>query len=99
MWSIATPKLRSSTSGAGDLFAALFVSSLIRGSTTAVALGDAVSSTFAVIEQTASAGAQEMRIVEGAAGLFNPPVRYSPTSSDRWNPSAFNRNAHSEAKP
>jgi pyridoxine kinase len=94
VWSIATPKLRSSTSGAGDLFAALFVASLIGGSTTAVALADAVSSTFAVLEQTASAGTQEMRIVEGAASLLNPPVRYSPTSSDRWNPSAFNRNAH-----
>lgn len=79
VWSIATPKLHGSTSGAGDLFAALFVASLIGGSTTAVALADAVSSTYAVLEQTASAGAQEMKIVEGAASLFNPPVRYSPT--------------------
>jgi pyridoxine kinase len=44
VWSITAPKLRGSTSGAGDLFAALFVSSLIGGSTTAVALADAVSS-------------------------------------------------------
>jgi pyridoxine kinase len=29
VWSITTPKLRGSTSGAGDLFAALFVSSLM----------------------------------------------------------------------
>src|SRR5258708_12635612 len=31
VWSIATPKLQGSTFGAGDLFAALFVSSLIGG--------------------------------------------------------------------
>src|SRR5260370_3962236 len=34
VWSIATPKLQGSTSGAGDLFAALFVSSLIGGDPT-----------------------------------------------------------------
>src|SRR5258708_20231649 len=31
VWSIATPKLQGSTPGAGDLFPALFVSSLIGG--------------------------------------------------------------------
>jgi pyridoxine kinase len=82
IWSIATPKLHGSTSGAGDLFAALFVASLIGGSTTAVALADAVSSTFAVLEEIASAGAEEMRIVASASGLLHPPVRFSPISSD-----------------
>jgi pyridoxine kinase len=76
VWSIATPKLKGSTSGAGDLFAALFVSSLIGGSTTAVALADAVSSTFAVLEETVSVGAEEMRIVSGSASLLHPPVRF-----------------------
>jgi pyridoxine kinase len=79
VWSIATPKLGGSISGAGDLFAALFVSSLIGGSTTAVALADAVSSTYAILEETVSAGAQEMRIVQRAMSLQDPPVRYLPT--------------------
>jgi pyridoxine kinase len=79
VWRIATPRLLGSISGAGDLFAALFVSSLIGGSTTAVALADAVSSTYAILEETISAAAQEMRIVQGAASVQNPPVRYSPT--------------------
>jgi pyridoxine kinase len=82
VWSIATPKLHGSVSGAGDLFTALFVSSLIGGSTTAVALTDAVSSTFAVLEETVSAGAEEMRIVTSASSLLHPPVRFSPISSD-----------------
>ena len=79
VWKIVTPKLRGGISGAGDLFAALFVSSLVGGSTTAVALADAVSSTYAILEETVSAAAQEMRIVQGATSLQNPPVRYSPT--------------------
>ncbi len=62
VWSVATPKFQGSTSGAGDLFAALFVSSLNGGATTAGALADAVSSTFAVLEETVSAGAEEMRM-------------------------------------
>ena len=82
VWSIATPKLQGSTSGAGDLFAALFVSSLIGGSTTAVALADAVSSTFAVLKETVSAGAEEMRIVTSASSLLDPPVRFLPIPSD-----------------
>jgi len=82
VWSVATPKLQGSTSGAGDLFAALFVSSLIGGSTTAVALADAVSSTFAVLKETVSAGAEEMRIVTSASSLLDPPVRFLPIPSD-----------------
>jgi pyridoxine kinase len=81
VWSIATPKLHGGTSGAGDLFAALFVSSLIGGSTTAVALADAVSSTFAVLEESAVAGGEELRIVSGVGSLLHPPVRFSPMSA------------------
>ena len=72
VWSVTTPKLPIAPSGTGDLFAALLVSSLIRGSTTPFAMSEAVSATFAVIEQTAAAGAEEMRIVEAAACLSNP---------------------------
>ncbi len=73
VWSVTTPKLPIAPSGTGDLFAALLVASLIRGSTTPFAMSDAVSGTFAVIEQTAAAGAQEMRIIEAAACLSRPP--------------------------
>ena len=79
VWRMVTPKLRGSISGAGDLFAALFVSSLIGGSATPVALADAVSSTYAILEETVSAAAKEMRIVQRAATLQSPSVRYLPT--------------------
>ena len=43
VWSVTTPKLPTAPSGTGDLFAALLVSSLIRGSTTPFAMSEAVS--------------------------------------------------------
>ena len=73
VWSVTTPKLPIAPSGTGDLFAALLVSSLIRGSTTPFAMSEAVSATFAVIDQTAAAGSQEMRIIESASCLSSPP--------------------------
>ena len=72
VWSVTTPMLPIAPSGTGDLFAALFVSSLIRGSTTPFAISEAASATFSVIEQTAAAGAEEMQIIEAAACLSNP---------------------------
>ena len=73
VWSVTTPKLPIAPAGTGDLFAALLVSSLIRGSTTPFAMSEAVSATFAVIDQTAAAGSQEMRIIESASCLSSPP--------------------------
>jgi len=46
---LSTPKLPICPSGTGDLFSALFVSSLVRGSDTRGALEDSVSATFAVL--------------------------------------------------
>jgi pyridoxine kinase len=75
-WRLSTPKLPISPSGTGDLFASLLVASLVRGADTQAALVEAVSATFAVLEYTAAAGTEEMRIVEAAALLCNPPRRF-----------------------
>jgi len=75
-WRAATPKLPISPSGTGDLFAALFVSARVRGADTQGALGHAVAAIFAVLERTAAAGTEEMRIVESAAELVHPPRRF-----------------------
>jgi pyridoxine kinase len=69
VWRLSTPKLPIRPFGTGDLFSSLFVSSLVRGSDTRGALEDAVSATFAVLERTMAAGAEEMRIVESASML------------------------------
>jgi pyridoxine kinase len=75
-WRVRTPKLPISPNGTGDLFAALFVSARVRGSDTPAALSHAASAIFAVLERTAVAGSQEMRIVESAELLVHPPRRF-----------------------
>jgi pyridoxine kinase len=78
VWRAGTPKLPISPSGTGDLFAALFVAARVRGSHTPDALGHAVSAIFAVLERTAIAGTEEMRIVESAGLLVRPARRFDP---------------------
>ncbi len=75
-WRVRTPKLPISPNGTGDLFAALFVSARVRGSDTPAALSHAASAIFAVLERTAAAGSQEMRIVESAELLVHPKRRF-----------------------
>ena len=75
-WRVSTPKLPIRPSGTGDLLSSLLVASLIRGTDTPGALVEAVSATFAVLEYTAAARTEEMRIVEAAALLRDPPRRF-----------------------
>jgi pyridoxine kinase len=77
-WRAGTPKLPISPSGTGDLFAALFVAARVRRLHTPDALGHAVSAIFAVLERTAIAGTEEMRIVESAGLLVRPARRFDP---------------------
>ncbi|MGZ5873286.1 MAG: pyridoxal kinase PdxY [Bradyrhizobium sp.] len=75
-WRVRTPKLPISPSGTGDLFASLFASARVRGSDTPEALAHAASAIFAVLEQTALRGTEEMRIVESAGLLVHPRRRF-----------------------
>jgi pyridoxine kinase len=75
-WRVRTPKLPISPSGTGDLFASLLVSARVDGADTPEALGHAASAIFAVLERTAIAGTEEMRIVESAGLLVHPKRRF-----------------------
>jgi pyridoxine kinase len=75
-WRVRTPRVPISPNGTGDLFAALFASARVRGQDTPQALSHAASAMFAVIERTAAAGTEEMRIVESAGELVNPTRRF-----------------------
>ncbi|WP_159009325.1 pyridoxal kinase PdxY [Bradyrhizobium sp. S69] len=75
-WRVRTPKLPINPSGTGDLFASLLVSARIGGADTPEALGHAASAIFAVLERTALAGTEEMRIVESAELLVHPKRRF-----------------------
>ena len=69
---VRTPRVPISPNGTGDLFAALFASARVRGQDTPEALTHAASAMFAVLERTAAAGTEEMRIVDSAEKLVNP---------------------------
>ncbi len=75
-WRVRTPKLPISPSGTGDLFAALFAAARVQGKATPQALGHAASAIYAVLERTAAAGTEEMRIVESAEQLVHPTRRF-----------------------
>jgi pyridoxine kinase len=73
---VRTPRVPISPNGTGDLFAALYVSALVRGSETPEALSHAASAISAVLERTAARGTEEMRIVESADQLIRPKRRF-----------------------
>jgi pyridoxine kinase len=75
-WRVRTPKLPIHPNGTGDLFASLFASARVLGSDTPDALAHAASAIFAVLEQTALRGTEEMRIVESAGLLVHPRRRF-----------------------
>ena len=68
----ARRRLPISPNGTGDLFAALLTAARVGGLNTPDALSHAASGIFAVLERTAAAGTEEMRIVESAAQLVKP---------------------------
>ena len=75
-WRVRTPRLSISPNGTGDLFAALCVAARVLGKDTPQALSHAASAIFAVLERTAAAGTEEMRIVECAEQLVHPKRRF-----------------------
>lgn len=79
-WRVRTPKLPISPSGTGDLFAALFAAARVQGNDTKQALGHAASAVYAVLERTAAAGTEEMRIVASAEQLVHPKRRFDATA-------------------
>ena len=82
-WRVRTPKLPTSPSGKGDLFAALLMSARVRGADTPDALSHAASAIFAVLERTAIGGTEEMRIVESGDLLVHPKRRFDAITISR----------------
>jgi pyridoxine kinase len=80
---VTTPKLPISPNGSGDLFAALYVATCVRGADTPDALSHAASAIFAVLERTAARGTEEMRIVESGELLVHPKRRFDAVAVRR----------------
>ena len=72
LWRVRTPKLPIAVNGAGDLFAALFFHHNLASGSTPTALSLAVSSTFAVVAATLSAGRRELALIEAQKEFPRP---------------------------
>lgn len=75
-WKVSTPRLPCRPAGTGDLLTALFVSALVQGALVPDALESAVSGTFAVLLNTASASLKEMPIVESQKEFGRQKARF-----------------------
>jgi pyridoxine kinase len=87
-WIIATPRLSSSPSGTGDLFAALFAAALVQKLSADAALGRAVSGLYAVLEETERRRCYETALVPSAHSLLRPTREFAaspilPSANDR----------------
>ena len=76
VWRVTTPRLPVRPPGTGDLFTGILVARLVRGEGLHAALGHAASATYAVLEDTMRADAQEMRIVRSAERIVAPERRF-----------------------
>jgi pyridoxine kinase len=70
-WACAAPRISQVPHGSGDLFAALYLAGRISGEEPGSALGRASSAVDFVLR--ASAGADEMRLIENQNALAEPP--------------------------
>jgi pyridoxine kinase len=75
-WLVTTPRLPLAAKGAGDVLAALLFARLLSQESVPEALAAAVSSIFAVIEVTARAGSEELRLVAAQDALVAPSRRF-----------------------
>jgi len=75
-WKVSTPRLPCRPAGTGDLLTALFVSALVQGVALPLALETAVSGTFAVLLNTASANLMELPIVDSRKEFRRQEARF-----------------------
>lgn len=73
-WQVTTPKLAFdiAPNGCGDMFAALFLAHILRGSEVPVALSRAVSSVFGVLSRTQVEGTRELRLIQAQNEILAP---------------------------
>jgi pyridoxine kinase len=90
-WMVSTPRLACRPCGTGDLFTALFAAALVKGISTKAALSWAVSSVYAVLEETERRHSCEMAVVASAEQMLRPDRLFEGT--------AVPRHAHAAISP
>jgi pyridoxine kinase len=76
-WSVSTPLLPQTFTGAGDLTAATFLGCLLQGDPVS-ALAETAAVAFGVLEITADLGARELQLVAAQDEIAAPTVRFEP---------------------
>jgi pyridoxine kinase len=78
-WSVATPRLGQTFTGAGDLTAAVFLAHLLRIRDIPTALASTAAAVFGVLRVTVESGRAELALVQAQDELVNPSQQFSPT--------------------
>jgi pyridoxine kinase len=77
-WRVSVPQIATKFSGAGDVFAALFLNFWLNGRNASAALGKACSALFGVLKETASHGAEELELIAAQNMLLKPERSFAP---------------------
>ena len=78
-WSVVTPRLRPTFTGAGDLTAAVFLAHLLRGCDVPTALASTAAAVFGVLRVTVESGRSELALVQAQDELVHPSHQFTPT--------------------
>ena len=78
-WSVLTPRLGRSFTGAGDLTAAIFLAHLLRTGDVPAALESAAAAVFGVLRVTVDSGRSELALVQAQDELVHPSQQFAAT--------------------
>ena len=78
-WSVVTPRLPRTFTGAGDLTAAVFLAHRLRGADLPTALAETAAAVFGILRVTVEAGESELALVRGQDELVRPSSHFAVT--------------------
>jgi len=77
-WRVSVPQIAAKFSGAGDVFAALFLNFWLNDRNAGAALGQACSALFGVLKETAARGSEELELIAAQNMLVKPDRIFVP---------------------
>jgi len=78
-WSVTTPAIPQTFTGAGDVTAATFLANVLRGTDVAGALGETAAVMYGLLSVTHTSGRTELALVEAQDELVAPSRRFQVT--------------------
>jgi len=79
IWSVTTPRLPITSTGTGDVTAALFLAHTLGTGDVGLALGRTASSVFGILEKTVALGRREIALIAAQDVIANPPMQFEVT--------------------